>query len=335
MQAQFLKYVSPEHLTYQLSGGQGFAEDKYLLGAFHMYEPWKYTMPKGKLVTLDDVPDWKEQVLGNLDLAAQWAKRWNKHVVMTEWASQSVPKVRTDFLVYTRFVAEEARKREIAWMYYCGEPRGYLAYLGPASYWSILGNETGWDQDVLDILTGTTAPPAPTFNLIRNSEFVPGFAASGGWGLSGWETSRGSAVSQVQNASLSGRNALRITLDGDDVAVFQDGTTTRIGKPETDQEPQTPGIQLRRGSTYRLTFMARAERDGTKVTVRLENTTENHTAGLASKQFSLAAESWEYAWEYNHAGDDVQNVRLKLLFSGTKNTVYLDRVMLRGRQAGP
>lgn len=335
MQAQFLRYVSPDHLTYTLADGRGFAGDEYIMGAFHMYEPWKYTVPRGKLVTLNDVPEWKEQVLGNLDLAAGWAKQWNKRVVMTEWASQSEPKVRSDFLTYTRFVVEEASKRGIGWMYYCGIPRGFLAHmvladLGPVLYWSIPDTETGWDQDVLDILTGVRARPAPAFNLIRNSEFVPGFASTGGWGLSGWGASGGSSATQVQNASLSGRNAVKIALDGEDVSIFQDVATITMGKRETDRAPQTPGIRLRSGSTYLLTFIARAERDGATVTARLENAAENGTACFASKQFPLDVQKREYAWEYARAGDDVSNVRVRLLFSGEKNTVFLDKVMLRG-----
>jgi hypothetical protein len=76
MQAPFLsKYVTPEHLTYKLPGGGGFAEDRYVMGAFHMYEPHAYTMPKGKLVTVDHFPKWKELVTGNFDLASQWGRR--------------------------------------------------------------------------------------------------------------------------------------------------------------------------------------------------------------------------------------------------------------------
>jgi hypothetical protein len=329
MQAPFLRFVSPEQLPYNLPGGGGFAEDKYILGAFHMYEPGKYTMPKGKLVTLEELPEWKQQVLGNLDLAAEWAKRWNKRVVLTEWASQSEPKVRADFLAYTRFVVEETRSRGIAWSYYCGVPRSYLASLGPVQHWSILDPESGWDQAVLDVLTGLKAPPAPSFNLIRNSEFVPGFSPGGGWGLSGWGTSDGSAVTQVQNASLSGRNALKINLDEQDVSVFQDATTIRIGKTETDGAPQTPGIRLRTGSNYQLTFIARADRDGSTATVRFENAVEGELACWASRVFPLDGQKQEYSCDYAHAGKDVPNARVLLLFSGGRNTILVDRVMLK------
>jgi endoglucanase len=332
MQAPFLRFVSPEHLPYKLPGGGGFAEDQYILGAFHMYEPGKYTMPKDKLVTLEELPEWKQQVLRNLDLAAEWTKRWNKRVVMTEWAAQSETKVRADFLAYTRFVAEGARSRGIASSYYCGVPRSYLAPLGPVQYWSILDAETGWDQDVLDILTGLKAPSAPAFNLIRNSEFVPGFAPGGGWGLSGWKVAGGISVTQVQDASLSGRNAVKMTLDGSEGSLLQDASTIAIGNGEPDRALPTSAIRLRSGNTYRLTFIARAEQPGGTVTVRLEDpedATGEDAASFASKQFALDVGQREYVWEYDCVGRDVTSVRLRLLFTANKNTVFLDRVMLK------
>jgi len=330
MQAEFLvKYVTPDFLTYKLPDGTGFAQDKYIMGACHIYEPWLYTMPKGKRVTLNDLPDWKNQVIGKLDLAAEWAKKWNKPVVVTEWASQSAPKERPDFLAYTQFVVAEMSKRGLGWTYYCGIPSSFL---GEDMLWSILDTESGWDQDVLDILTGVKAPPAPAFNLIRNSEFVPGFTALGGWGLSAWGTSSNAAVSLVQNASLSGQHALKITLDGQPVSVFQDVATIRI---EKDHASQTPGIRLRNGSTYSLTFIARAESPGAAVALQLENATDNRQPFFTSTPFALNRQAQEYSCQYVHAGDDVPNARLRLLFSGAKTTGFVDKVMMKSLRVKP
>ena len=101
--------------------------------------------------TLSDVPNWRQVVTTALDQAEEWSKQWGKPVVMTEWAAQNNLKVHADFLAYTKFVAEEAGKRNIASMYYCGVPDNRMV-------WSILNTERGWDQGVLDILTGVTAP---------------------------------------------------------------------------------------------------------------------------------------------------------------------------------
>lgn len=328
MEAEFLsRHVTPEFLTYRLPDGTGFAADSRVMGACHVYEPWPYTMPKGKLVTLKEIPGWKEQVTGKLDLAADWGKRWNKRVVITELASQSAPKVRADFLAYTRFVVDEAGKRGLAWMYYCGIPSSFL---GEDMLWSILDTDSGWDQDVLDILTGVKAEPAPSFNPIRNSEFVPGFTASGGWGLSGWGTSNDAAVSLVQTASLSGRNALKITLDQAEVSVFQD-TYTAIPRQQNESKASgKPTIGLRSGSTYLLTFLARAEQPGaTTITVRLEDASPNGPLCFASKPFALARQAQEYSCDYVHTGTDVPSARVRLLFTGKKNSVFVDKVVMK------
>ena len=41
----------------------------------------------------------------------------------------------------------------------------------------------------------------------------------------------------------------------------------------------------------------------------------------------------EYALAYVHAGDDVQDMRLTILFGGDKNTVYFDKVALKNVRA--
>ncbi len=102
----------------------------------------------------------------------------------------------------------------------------------------------------------------------------------------------------MQNPSLSGRNALKIALDGEDVSVFQDAATIRIGKAETDPAPQVPGIRLRTGSKYKLTFIARADRDGTIARVRFENAVEGELACLAPRVFSLDGQKREYSCDY-------------------------------------
>ncbi|MBM3334796.1 nucleoside hydrolase, partial [Candidatus Sumerlaeota bacterium] len=42
MQAQFLRYVSPEHLTCKLPDGRGFADDPFIIGALsNLAELWR------------------------------------------------------------------------------------------------------------------------------------------------------------------------------------------------------------------------------------------------------------------------------------------------------
>ena len=334
MQAQWLsQFVTPQYLTYRRPGGGGFAEDRYVMGAFHLYEPHAYTMPKGKLVMLDDFPNWKKVVTGNLDLAADWGTKWNKRVVLTEWGAQNVPKKREDFLAYTKFLFDEANRRNIASVYYAGLPRNSLM-----ASWNILDTEFGWDQGVLDLITHTKAKPVSQFNQLANSEFSEFEGQGGNRGIKAWQVTGASQPSVVNSASLSGVFALKLDLDAGPMTISQD-TLTMIeswqkADPMSAHETalQKPFIHLRGGNTYRLTFLARAERPGATATACLADASKNGTACFTSKPLPLAAPKQEYAVEYTHTGDDIMNARVSLTFSGEKNTVFVDRVMLKSHR---
>jgi len=337
MQAPFLsKYVTPEYLTYKLPGGGGFAEDRYVMGAFHMYEPHAYTMPKGKLVTVDDFPKWKKLVTDNFDLAAAWGKKWNKRVALTEWGAQNVPKKRDDFLAYTKFVFDAINERDIASMYYAGLPRNSMM-----ASWNILDTEFGWDQGVLDIITRTKAKPVPSFNQLANSEFREFEGRSENRGIKAWQVTGAAQPSAVNSASLSGVFALKLDLADGPVTISQDTLTMIEGWQKTDPmfahetALRKPFIHLRSGNTYRLTFLARTEKAGATATVRLEDASKNGTVCFTSKPLSLTAQKQEYAVEYTHTGDDIMNARVSLTFSGEKNTVFVDRVMLKSHRTAP
>ena len=337
MQAQFLsKFVTPQYLTYRLPGGGGFAEDRCVMGAFHMYEPHAYTMPKGKLVTLEDFPNWKNLVTENFDLAADWGTKWNKRVVLTEWGAQNVPRKREDFLAYTKFVFEEANRRDIASMYYAGLPRNSLM-----ASWNILDTEFGWDQGVLDIITHNKAKQVSWFNQLANSEFNEFEGRGDSRGIKAWQVTGASQPSVVNSAALSGVFALRLDLDAGPVTISQDTLTMIESWQKTDPmfSHETallkPFIHLRCGSTYHLTFLARAEKPGATATARLDDASKNGAACFISKPLPLAAQKQEYAVEYIHAGDDIMNARVSLTFSGEKNTMFVDRVMLKSHRTAP
>ncbi|MBM3861522.1 MAG: glycoside hydrolase family 5 protein [Verrucomicrobia bacterium] len=334
MQAPFLsKYVTTEYLTYKLPGGGGFAEDKYVMGAFHMYEPHAYTMPKGKLVTVDDFPKWKKLVTDNFDLAAAWGKKWNKRVVLTEWGAQNVPKKRDDFLAYTKFVFDAINERDIASMYYAGLPRNSMM-----ASWNILDTEFGWDQGVLDIITRTKATPVPSFNQLANSEFREFEGWGENRGIKAWQVTGSSSASVVNSASLSGVFALKLDLDAEPVTISQD-TLTMVEKWQSSDPMiaqanalQKPFIHLRRGNTYRLTFLARAEKQGATATARLEDASANGAICFTSNPQPLATRKEEYTFDYKHTGPDIMNARVTLTLSGGKNIVFVDRVMLKSHR---
>lgn len=314
MQAPFLKQVNPDTIKFKLPDGTGFNEDKNLFGAFHMYEPGKYTMPKGQSNTLADIPNWKSIVITAFDQVEDWSKQWGKPVVMTEWAAQNNLKVHSDFLTYTRFVAEEASKRNLASMYYCGVPDNRMV-------WSILNTEKGWDQGVLDILTGVTAPMIPPLNQIIDPEF----ARKESWAFSD--------PSRLTNAWVDGKKVLlaKLTDAQTPVSIWQDGSIAsekknNQGGPAAGHVSGPP-LFLRENSTYTIRFRASARRAGASITAKLEQPATGKTFHVSNPQ-NLDATPEDYAVTYQHQGPMLANVRLTFQLQGANNEILLERASL-------
>lgn len=158
LQPEYLKNgVNPTHLTYQVNE-INFTNDKNLIGAFHHYEPYKYTMPKGVRNTLADFSTWQKVVTDGLNTAENWRKTWNKPVVLTEWGAQNNLKDTADFLMYNQFFTDELRKRNIGWFYYSAVPHDLTPPVLDANtyfFWTILyWKSQRWYNGLLPVLTG-------------------------------------------------------------------------------------------------------------------------------------------------------------------------------------
>ena len=99
-----------------------------------------------------------------------------------------------DFSAYIGFVVDECKKHNIGWIYYCA---------GSNNQWTlnILHTEDGWNQDVLDILTGVMAPPVPPMSSLINTEFS--------WGTDYWLSEGAATISVMRDADLSGPTAIK------------------------------------------------------------------------------------------------------------------------------
>jgi hypothetical protein len=318
------KFVTPEYLTYRSADGSGFAEDRYLVGAVHMYEPGSYTMGT-KRKKLTDIPQWQDKVDAPMQIAADWMRRWNKRVVVTEWGSYTDPRIREEYLEYTKYAFQAGASRNLVMMIYAALPRN-----GFISSWNFLDTEFGWPQDVLDIMTGRKAPKKPPLNQLAGSEFAH---------FNAWGTSNPAAVSIVEDAPLSGRKSLRIVLESD-VGIFQDHQTQK-GPPKKDKDkpppmegfatesPVKPAIHVRNGNAYELTFLARAERPEATVTLQFEDADKDGSVAYTSSSVELATEKKDYRITHLYLGETIRNARVRLLFSGKGNAVTIDRVMLK------
>jgi len=335
-----VKYLSPEYLTYRLPDGTGFAEDESIFGAFHHYTPGGMAVPQGKYVRLREFPKWQEEISKGLDRVVEWSARHKKPAVVTEWGAFTCTMDRAEWLAYTRFFHDQLRKRGIGSMY-------YTAFFSNEWPWSLFDSEWGWDQATLDILTGAKSPAVPPTNPLVNSEFNASTNRWSATSLRRGEVVKGHGVgnpfaantpapvsvpiSVVSNAGLSGDYALKIDLPQDSPGVaihqgskyeypFQEGALKNYDKFL---------LHLRKGNTYRLTFLARAEKAGTAVKARFERGPGNGLVYWTSKPVLIETTTREYAFEYTHDCDNLDDLRLTVMFEGSNNTVYFDRVALK------
>jgi len=314
-QAEMLRYLTPDYFSYKLPDGTGFAEDKHIIGACHYYLPMPFTHSNGVLTPLSKYPSWKGDATKSLDTLSQWPKAWRKPVVMTEWGAQTAPKIRSELLEYISLMLDAMRKRNIGSIYYCGPFSNEWGF-------SIFDSEWGWDQDILDILTGVRAPPPPATNALLNPEF---------YGTARWRVSGDSQVLATTSTGLSGTHALKITL--------RDAAAKAFISQETDYGFSMDNgtfkfsdkflLHLRKGNTYRLSFLARAERPGATIQARFENAKGAGPVYWASNPVTVETSNKEYTMNYTQAGDDVHDMRLTIIFEGSNNTVYFDRIALK------
>jgi len=302
------QFVTPEYLTYKLEDGTGFEDDDNIIGLFHMYHPGAFTH---WIVSLDRFPPWKEEVRKELSYTVAWSKRWRKPVLLSEWGAWAPPcHSAEDFKTYLRFVADECRKHNIGWMYYCAGFNNQWAF-------NILHTEDGWNQDALDVLTGVTAPPVPPMSPLINTEFE--------WSTANWSSEGSAKISVARSGGLSGPTALKVEAAKSDRAEVYQETPKRKGSP-----PGRYLISVRKGRLYKISFLAKSVGGTGTVKVRLADVSGSSDGFWTSMPVEISSAGREYTVEYRHTSADVDDVRLAFLFGDRDQTILLDRIALRG-----
>ncbi len=308
-QPEMMKYLTPRYIAYRLEDGTGFEQDKNIIGAVHYYQPHEFTHSYGKGRRLSEFPDWREEIVRRFDIAAEWSRTSQKPVIMTEWGVRTAPNDRSDLLEYIKFMADEMEKRNIGSIYYCGMFSNEWGF-------SIFDSEWGWDQDILDILTGVKAPAPPPTSQLINSEFN---------GIDRWVVSSDSQVSISSNADLSGKRALEVRLT--------DTVSNTFIYQETDYNFSTRGnkslLHLRKGNTYTLAFLAKAQQPGAFIKAQFENAKGEGPVFWTSNPVAVGTDAKEYSLEYAHTDDNVPDMRLTIMFEGSNNLILFDKVSLK------
>jgi len=302
------QFVTPEYLTYKLEDGTGFEDDTNIIGIFHMYQPHKFTH---WTLGLGAVPGWKDEVREQMSHPVAWSKKWRKPLLLSEWGAWAPPCHSVeDFKAYIGFVADECKKHNIGWMYYCAGFNNQWAF-------NILHTEDGWNQDALDILTGVTAPPVPPMSPLINTEFS--------WGTDHWLSEGSAKISVARSAGLSGPTALKVEATKSDRAEVYQETPKGRGNP-----PGRYLISVRKGRLYRICFLAKSVNGTGTVKLRLANVSGSSDGFWTSMPVAISNAEREYTIECRHTGRDVNDVRVAFLFGDQDQTILLDRITLRG-----
>jgi len=310
---RYIKYVSSEYLDYKLPDGTGFDEDKNIWGVFHLYVPsgWSFS---GRQVSLNQVnPDWKKEILQNLDEAAEWSKKQNKKVILTEWGTKMYNN-HEDIKTYFRFMVDETAKRDIEWIQYCGVFNNSWDF-------ALYSSEKGWDEtaEFVEALTGVYPTVVPPTSQINNSSFD--------MDANHWYSNGQVNITTADGEGVNGSRAMRCMVaftKPNDPVIYQQ-------TPPNWRFPVKDGmLQLREGNTYKISFYAKTSGYKTKLSIQLGTAPDNKTIFYTSDKIEINTELTKYELTYKHKTKSVDDVRFSIIFTDRHSEIILDDIKFRG-----
>lgn len=310
---RYIKYVSSEYLDYKLPDDSGFDEDKNIWGVFHLYVPsgWSHS---GKPVSLNQVnPDWRNEVVDNLDETVEWSKKHKKKVILTEWGTRMYND-HEDIKTYFKFMVDETAKRGIEWMQYCGVFHNSWDF-------ALYSSEKGWDEtaEFVEALTGVYPTVVPPTSQINNSSFE--------LDADHWYSTEQVNITSVDGQGVNGSRAMRCMvafIEPNDPVIYQQ-------TPPDWKFPVKDGmLQLRKGNTYDISFYAKTTGYRTKLSVQLGVAPDNEEILWTSDQIEINTELTKYEFTYTHDSETLDDVRFSFIFTDRHSEIILDDIKLSG-----
>ena len=209
---------------------------------------------------------------------------------------------------------EEAAKRDIDWMYYCG-------VFNNAWSFALYNSEWGFEKtaDLVEVLTGE-APKLMTLptNQINNSAFR--------MDTEHWYTNGHVTLGTADGQGVDGSTALRCMV----MFVWpQEPVIYQETKPAW--RFYSEGfymLQLRQGNTYSISFYAKTTY---KTTLRVQLGEAGKDLALwTSEPVEIDSDLKKYELSYVHDTESVENARFSIIFSERHSEVILDDIKLVG-----
>ena len=315
-------YVTEKHLTYAFDGGKGFYDDANAGVAIHFYNPrhedgvnfamWIAPLPEDK--------KWKPIVLNKITTAVSWRDRIGVDIpiVTTEWGCWTFPeRPDAELTEWLQHHMSNFRKYDIGSMWYTGMQNNQRSY-------AIFDSELGWNQTVLDQLTGFTPTALPKTSQIINSEFhQPGLS---------WRLTSDKITEEYVYGSeaFSGNSMLKINVPQNaEGRLYQQ---TYGGNGEYIGAPGKTLLHLIKGQTYRISFMSASEGVKGRIRIMLKNANnmdliyDSYEAD--NGWIHIGKEAKTHTRLYTHNAESEMDVRLEFDVGSKEQVLYLDKVEL-------
>lgn len=316
-------YVTEEYLTYEFDGGRGFYEDANTGVAIHFYSPRHEDGHNFAMWTQalgDDESKWKDPIAEQIMYAVDWRHRIGVDIpiITTEWGCWQFPERSDEDL--NRWLDHHFdlfNTHNIGNMWYTGMQNNQRTY-------AIFNSELGWNQTVLDKLTGVRPTGLPKISQVVNGEF---FEPDQAWRLTSDQISREYIYGEE---AFSGISMLKLTVPVD--AEGQLYLQTFEGSNEYTGVGGRTLIHLIQGQTYRLSFMAASEDGEGRLKVLLKNALDQAPIYDSSETdvgwIHIGKEPRTYTRLYTHTAEREMDVRLEFDVGSKPQILYLDKVDL-------
>ena len=322
--SEFLEpYGTEEYITYTFDGDKGFYDDLNAGMAIHFYNP-RYKDGIDFAFSTDSLGNeesrWRKTITEQIMYAVNWRDKLGIDIpiITTEWGCWLFPERGHDELdKWFDHHMDLFERYDIGNMWYTGMQNNQRSF-------GIFNSELGWNQMVLDKLTGVTPTKLPKTNQVVNGEF---FQQGHAWKVSSDAIQREFPRNEE---AFSGSSMLKITTPGGEAAQLY--LQTYGGTKGYKGAPGRTLLHLIQGETYRISVIAASEDGNGRMKIKLKDAKTQrliYESNEEGNQWITIGENPEtYTKIYTHKGETEMDIRLEFDFGDTPQTLYLDKVEL-------
>tara|TARA_B100000427_G_C15499518_1_gene591369 strand:- start:338 stop:1903 length:1566 start_codon:yes stop_codon:yes gene_type:complete len=314
-------YVTDQYLTYKFGKGKGFYDDVNTGVAIHFYSPGHKDGLNFSMWTMrlgNEEMKWKNPITKEVKNAVNWKTRIGVDIpiITTEWGCWLFPKrTNQDLGMWLDHHVDLFAAHNIGSMWYTGIQNNQRAF-------GIFNSETGWNQVVLDKLTGVKPTVSPKISQVINGEF---FRPDHAWRLTSTKISREYIYGK---GAFSGISMLKLNVPAN--AEGQLYLQTYQNKRGYKGAPDRTLLHLIKGQTYKISFIAASEDGKGRIKIMLKDVKNMRPIYDSAKTdggwITIGREPRAYTMLYTHHAETIMDVRLEFDIGSKQQILYLDKV---------